>query len=226
MGAGNPIIKSFDSSRYNPTTFFLDFTESYPDKDKTVKERVEDIDEEKFEDLTQDEIDTKYELICECEVASFQDDYFFNIDESEGICDWRFPNKHDMYHRELSAAYMGTAIVLAMNDDTLILTTDEAELHHYPLGVIPNFKYDEICEEMWEIHSHKEDWYESRGRDFNDRINELAEKEYDKRLEKWKNKYEPFMRMFHKHWGNIMSIRNGAWQSTSIKTIGETYKFL
>lgn len=223
MGAGNPIIRGLDD-RYDPTTYFLDFTDLF-EKEKIVKEWCKDNDV-KFKKLTEDEIDMHFNKIVEWEVESFQKDYFFNLDKDEMVADWEEPDDRDRYISECSGSFRGSAYVLAMNDDALILSTDEAEVHHYPFGIIPRLNFDDIYDDLWDENSDKRDWYLARGWDFDERVTGLTERKYDKLFDKWVAKYEPFMRKFHEHWGKIMSTRNGPWMSTSIKTIGNEYKFL
>jgi hypothetical protein len=92
--------------------------------------------------------------------------------------------------------------------------------------VVVNFIWYNISEELWDEHSDKEEWYIARDLDFDERIRVLTNKEYEKRLNAWKKKYEPLCRLFFSHYKNSLSERNGAWMSFSIKNIGETYKFL
>jgi hypothetical protein len=224
MGAGNPIIRSLDDN-YDPTTYFLDFSDCYSDKEEAVKEMCE-ANEIDFSQLSEDEINEHFNRIIEWDVESFQDDYFFNLDKKEMIADWRKPNRDERYLSECSGSFRGSAVILAMNDDTYLLTTDEAMSYHYPFGIIPRFKLEDIADELYDLHIDKYDWYSARNLDYSARMDNLAEREYDKRLDKWRKKYEPFMKTFHKHWGKIMSVRNGAWMSMSISKVGDEYQFL
>jgi len=223
MGAGNPIIRSLDD-KYDPTTFFLDFSNLFEDKEEIVKEWCDDNDVD-FKELSEDEINDHFNRIVEWEVESFQNDYFFNLDEKEMVADWEDPGD-DRYLSECSGSFRGSAVILAQNDDAIIITTDEAETYHYPIGIIPNFKYDDIAQDLFEENIDKMDWYEARKLDYAARIDDLSERAYDKKLEKWRKKYQPFMKMFHKHWGRIMSTRNGPWMSYSISKVGDDYEFV
>lgn len=227
MGAGNPLIRSFDDDRYHPTTYFIDFTDFCPDRDEAVKEELISNDrEEDWEEMNEDEKDKCYYQICEWNAESFREDYFFNLDEQEMIADWKKPDRQDRWLGECSASFRGSAVIIAENDDAYILTTDEAEVYHYPIAIIPKFKFDSIEDDIWDRECDKEDWYQARGLHLPDRTALLAEREYDKRLKKWRKKYEPFMRLFYSHFKEGLSMRNGAWMSTPLQVVGKKFKFV
>jgi len=208
MGAGNPLIKSFDNDLYDPTTYFIDFSQLYDQK-------------EHEDELSDEEWESQLDRIIEQETQSFQEDFFFNLPKP-----FEFDEPDESYITELSSAFMGGGIVLAENDDCLILTTDEAVGHHYPFTLIPAFKAEDIAEDWWYENSHKEEWYSARGLDLEERCKEKSIEIYNKKLKKWKKKYEPLMRYVHTFFSDCFSVRTGPWTSLSLKIIGDSYEFL
>ena len=84
MGAGNPLIRSFDEDRYSPTTYFLDFSELFEDNaEQAVKEWFESNERDDFEDLSEEEIQSELQTLIGWECDYFCDDYFFNLDKQE-----------------------------------------------------------------------------------------------------------------------------------------------
>lgn len=228
MGAGNPLIRSYDEDLYCPNTYFIDFTDFYSNEERieTVKchfdanDRIED-----YHQLNNEEIDNEFMRLIEDDVESFQNDFFFNLPEPYE--NWfHKPNEDERYIEELSAMFHGAGIVLAENDDCLVLTTSEAEPHHYPIGLVPNFKYEDLVEDWYQENKHKEDWYDARGLNFDRRCCEQAKIIYQKKLDKWLETYEPFMKWFHSIHKEGMQVRSGAWCSTYLSNAGNNYKFL
>lgn len=227
MGAGNPLIRSWDEELYSAKTYFIDFSDFYTEEEKinAVKEHYESNELDGLDDLSEEEIDILFvEVILDWDAESFQNDYFFNLDKEWDI--WEKPDKDQTYQSELSAAFRGGAIILAENDDCLVLTTDEAEIHHYPIALIPAFKWNDILEDIHYENIDKMDWYDRMGKDFDAMVEKKATALYEKKLKKWHKTYEPFMRYFYSHYGKGLSSRNGSWTSLSLKEIGKDFKFL
>lgn len=224
MGAGNPLIRSFDTDLYQPSTYFIDFTECYEDKKEWVKEEMISRDDyRKFEDLDEEEINQMFYDQLEFDVKDFMEDYFFNEPFEN---QYTAPDQKDRYQKDLSAQFLGGATVIAESDDAYILTTSDSEYHHFAIGIVPKFRFEELCEDVDYEQQHKYDWYEARGKDYDAMCTKLAEKLYAKKLKAFLKNNEPTMRILHSHYGKQMSSRNGAWCSFSIKTIGKTFKFL
>lgn len=223
MGRGNSIIRSYDMEMYSPNTYYIDFTSG--DTNETVKEHFINNDRDDFDELSQAEINNEYYSLIGWDVESFMEDYFFNL-EKPWDDTWEKPSKGNDLIDDLSASYRGCAVIIAENDDAMILTTDEAEHFHFPIGLVPNFKLEDITEDIYQENSDKIDWYESRGLDYEEKCSKDGKKEYEKRLKKWRKKYQPFMKYFHSHWKNVMSVRTCAWTSTPIKTVGKNYEFI
>lgn len=224
MGAGNPLIRSFDPERYEAQTYFIDFLAFYQDDDEWLKEELDSRgDERTIEELDDDQ---KNEIInnqAEFDIEDFQNYYFF---EKENFGNTYFPvDSKDNYIETLSARFRGGATVLAQSEDAFVVTCGE-DTYHYSIGIVPKFTYDEICEEVDYEQQHKYDWYVSQGRNYDAMCQRLADKLYEKKLKLFKKNHEPTMRILHSHYKNQMSSRNGAWRSFSLKTIGKNFKFL
>lgn len=217
MGAGNPLIRSYDEEKYSPKTYYIDFTESIGDKDEVLKEHYEanDLD---IESVSDNDKDDTFNQLVDWNIQSFMEDYFFQEDQG-------FHEPDETHIEELSAEFRGSGVILAETDDCLVVHAG-GEPWHFSIGMVPNFKLEDIWDEMYDENRDKEEWYDARNKSFSTRIDTLADKEYDKRLKKWLKEYEPCMRLLHKHYGKHMSGRSGAWTSCSLKTIGENFEFL
>ena len=224
MGAGNPLIKSFDPERYEAKTYFIDFVESYRNNEEWLKEELESRgNEETIEELDDEK---KYEIInnqAEFDIEDFQNNYFFE-NENFGNTYYSVEPK-DNYIEALSARFLGGATALAQSDDAYIVTCGE-DAYHYSIGIVPKFTYDEICEEVDYEQQHKYDWYVSRGKDYDAMCQRLADKLYEKKIKLFKKNHEPTMRILHSHYKEHLSSRNGAWCSAPLKLIGKDFKFL
>lgn len=221
MGAGNPLIRSFDPELYQPKTYFIDFSEEYESKESIVKENCDD--DEEFNSLSEDEIYNRFDFQLERDYENFRDEYFL-IDEFFNGKYWLEPNEH---YSELSAEFRGNGIVIAKADDALIISTSDSELTHYAISIIPRFKYDEIEEEIDYEQQHKFDWYCARDKaeQYYSMVERLALKEYNKRLKLFRKTHEPTMHKLYEHWPKLRQ-RNGAWTTFPLIKIGKKFKFL
>ena len=224
MGAGNPLIKSFDPERYQAKTYFIDFVESYRNNEEWLKEELESRANEKtIEELSEEE---KYEIInnqVQFDIEDFENEYFFQKDLFGETYSSVEPK--DNYIEALSARFLGGATALAQSDDAYIVTCGE-DAYHYSIGIVPKFTYDELCEEVDYEQQHKYDWYCSRDKNYNAMCEKLAEKLYEKKIKIFKRTHERTMRTLHSHYGKNMSSRNNAWTCSTLKIIGDKFKFL
>lgn len=224
MGAGNPLIRSFDPERYEAKTYFIDFVEPYQNNNEWLKEELES----RGNDETIDELndDKKYEIInsqAQFDLEDFEEYYFTEKDNFGNL--YKSVDSKDRYIKQLSARFMGGATVLAQSEDAFVVTCGE-DLYHYSIGIVPRFTYDEICEDVDYEQQHKYDWYCSRNKDYDAMCQRLADKLYEKKLKLFKKNHEPTMRILHSHYKEHLSSRNGAWCSFPLKTIGKNFKFL
>ena len=211
MGAGNPLLKTWseeDSVFYKPNTYFIDLS--------LTDEQIEKMNEQEI--LDEEEPKSK-ETFEQWEYEYFTENEFENILEELNI-DSTFDRKDKNYFDELSAEFRGHGTILQSTNNLLIVTCG-GEINHFSFGFIPNFKYDDIYEEFNDLHSDKEEWYQTRNLSFYDRIVSLTEKEYEKRLKKfYYEKYSILDKIFEYNKDKI-SLRNGPWTSS---LINEDYK--
>jgi hypothetical protein len=211
MGVGNPLLKTWseeDSVLYKPNTYFIDL--SYEDEEiqKFNEEEINEGEKEKDKDYWEEQ---NY-------------DYFVNDELSNILSELEIFSILKIYGNrnidELSASFRGRGTVLEATNNLLIVTCG-GEINHFSFGFIPNFKYDDIYEEFNDLHSDKEEWYQTRNLSFYDRIVSLTEKEYEKRLKKfYYEKYSILDKIFEYNKDKI-SLRNGPWNSS---LINEDYK--
>jgi len=192
MGAGNPLLRSFDPEKFEPVTYFLDLSVE-PEEDEEPDYFLEELN---FEDLLES-------LSSELEVTNRY---------SEGE-----------YHSELCAAFRQEGIIMLEGELTYIITETGAEYHHLPIAVIPNFKLEDIRDDIEFQEGDKQEWYDARGLDFDERLDKLTDKEYHKRLKEFSKESNKILSKLHEWYGKDMSQRNGAWMSTPLVQVGESH---
>jgi hypothetical protein len=192
MGAGNPILRSFDPEKFEPETYFLDLSVE-PGEGEEPDYFLEELN---FEDLLES-------LSSELELTNMYGE--------------------DEYHSELSAAFRQEGIILLEGELTYIITESGAEYHHLPIAVIPNFKWEDLRDDIEYQEGDKRDWYDTRGLDFDERLDKLADKEYHKRLKEFSKESNKILTTLHGWYGKGMSQRNGAWMSIPLVQVGEDH---
>lgn len=190
MGAGNPLLRSFDPEKFEPATYFLDLSVE-PEEGEEPDYFLEELN---FEDLLEN-------LSSELELTNL-----YNENE---------------YHPELSAAFRQEGIILLEGDLTYVITETGSEYHHLPIAVIPNFKLENIRDDIEFQEGCKQEWYNARGLDFDERLDKLADKEYHKKLKEFNKESNKILSKLHEWYGKSMSQRNGAWLSTPLVQVGE-----
>ena len=192
MGAGNPILRSFDPEKFEPVTYFLDLSVE-PEEGEEPDYFLEELN---FEDLL-------VNLSSELELTNL-----YGKDE---------------YHSELCAAFRQEGIILLEGELTYAITETGAEYHHLPIAVIPNFKLENIRDDIEFQEGDKQEWYNARGLDFDERLDKLADKEYHKKLKEFSKESNKILTTLHGWYGKGMSQRNGAWMSTPLVQVGEDH---
>jgi len=192
MGAGNPLLRSFDPEKFEPVTYFLDLSVE-PEEGEEPDYFLEELN---FKDLLES-------LSSELELTN-------RYDENE-------------YHSELSAAFRQEGIILLEGELTYIITETGSEYYHLPIAVIPNFKLEDIREDIEYQEGDKQEWYDARGLDFDERLDKLADKEYHKMLKEFNKESNQILSKLHEWYGKGMSQRNGAWMSTPLVQVGEDH---
>jgi len=192
MGAGNPLLRSFDPEKFEPVTYFLDLSVE-PEEGEEPDYFLEELN---FEDLLES-------LSSELELTS-------RSCESE-------------YHSELCAAFRQEGMFLLEGELTYIITETGAEYHHLPIAVIPNFKWEDLRDDIAYQEGDKQEWYEARGLDFDERLDKIADNEYHKMLKEFSKESNKILTTLHGWYGKDMSQRNGAWMSTPLVQVGESH---
>jgi hypothetical protein len=185
MGAGNPILRSFDPEKFDPVTYFLDLSVE-PEEGEEPDYFLEELN---FEDLLES-------LSSELELTN-------RYGEGE-------------YHSELCAAFRQEGIIMLEGDLTYVITETCAEYHHLPIAVIPNFKWGDLRDDIEYQEGDKRDWYDTRGLDFDERLDTLADREYNKLLTKFSKESNRIISTLHGWYGKSMSQRNGAWMTAPV----------
>jgi hypothetical protein len=185
MGAGNPILKSFDPEKFDPVTYFLDLSVE-PEEGEEPDYSLEELT---FEDLIES-------LCSELELTSLY--------------------RKEEYYPELCAAFREGGIILLEGELSYIITETGSEYHHLPIAVIPNFKWQTIREDIDYQEGDKEEWYKTRGLDWEERLDTLADREYNKLLTKFSKESNRIISTLHGWYGKSMSQRNGAWMTAPV----------
>ena len=165
MGAGNPKLKSFDNDRYEPTTYFADFTFGGDD---------------------------------EFEMQMNLDDFITNVAADLKLKEIPLRQKGN-YYPELSCAFREGGIVIAEGDRALLITESGAEYHHFPMAIVPNFKFE----------------------DFEDEDAETTEHRWQAELSKFEQEKQTIFKSMMEYYPE-MSQRAGAWCSTPVAEIVST----
>jgi hypothetical protein len=192
MGAGNPILRSFDPEKFDPVTYFLDLSVE-PEEGEELDYFLEELN---FEDLIES-------LCSELELTSLY--------------------RKEEYYPELCAAFRQEGIIMLEGDLTYVITETGAEYHHLPIAVIPNFKWEDLRDDIEYQEGDKRDWYDTRGLDFDERLDKLADKEYHKKLKEFSKESNKILTTLYGWYGKGMSQRNGAWMSTPLVQVGEDH---
>jgi len=210
MGAGNPSLRSFDPDRYEPTTFFVDFTSDYQDYLHCCEDEPP-ISEDSFYEQDND--------------LSFES--FFNMitcydGRYNSIrLDWKdlMNGKHKTYE-ELSFGYRKEGVVLLETDYMMVITETGSDSHHIPFAIIPNFRYEVILDEICE----------QRNLDYNDsRAIFHADGIYRSKMRQFVLHERDFWRYILRDYPTIdeyMSVRDGAWTSSKldVEALKQKYK--
>ena len=185
MGAGNPKLKSFDNDKFEPTTYFIDFSLYIDDEEEDTDEYDQYGMELMYDDL----------------IESFCAELGMTALES---------NRDNLYP-ELSYAFREEGIVILEGDNALIITETGAEYSSLPLAVIPSFKFDDILDEVCYEHQDKEAWYDARGKDFRAAMEVRAEKIWNKKMNEFHKEEAEIIEKLKAWYSKALYCRNGAW---------------
>ena len=210
MGAGNPLLRSFDEEKYSPITYFFDFSQDIEE----WKKGYEEANERTISDQH------AYELMGEEEFENFLC-LFQNFCASHAQFNYVYSRKNSIYISELSAGYREDGVVLCESDNSLIITSTDGENHHMPVSIIPNCKWDDLRADSYYDNVHKEGWYAKRKLDFDNYLDMQADKRHEKILRKMKQEEKLFWIFVSLNYSaqfinENLSERNGPWLSSSM----------
>lgn len=196
MGAGNPKLSSFDSEKFEPTTYFLDLGEDFEQVEPNL---IDESDEEPSDDQVWSE------------VAMIEEMNFEDLVQS--LCSELGHSEHSLKesYSELSYAFRESGLILTEGTLCYVITETGSEYSHLPIGVIPNFRFNDfICDAESEIWD-KQDWYRARGKDWDAAVQKLADRAWEKKMKEFHNEAANILEKLYGWYGDKMSCRAGAW---------------
>jgi hypothetical protein len=209
MGAGNPKLKSFDNDRFEPKTFFIDISEDIEQLRKQYEEDGEDVPSD----------ETLYDIAGRSEELNFED-LIESLSSELGMKILYGDNNlgRRAYHSELTYGFREEGILLLEGKHCFIITSTDGEGYHLPIGVIPNFKFEDLHSEEIYDNSDKEKWYDARKLDFSLSMEKRAETKWNKLIKEFHKEAEKVLNTIHTWYPKKMGERNGAWMSLPIIT--------
>ena len=214
MGAGNPLVSSFNDEKFKVVTFFGDFNDWDTDTDEYRKQYKENNEG--------DEISEDTALIMKAEEC---EENFYNALSNAVYAakDWKWngigSNRKDI--DTLSGEFRGSGMILAETDSTFLVVPTSCEHYHIAFGIVPNIEWGVMWDEIYYDEQDKIDWYISRRKDFDTRIDDLTNRKFDKLLRSVNKDAKRFANALTSYFSDelfkkIFSTRNGPWQSSSI----------
>jgi hypothetical protein len=189
MGAGNPKLKSFDNDKFEPITYFIDLSEFLSN------EEDEDKEDDDYEQFDHDGMEFLYDDLVE----SFCSELAMKAVDKDNL------------HSELSYAFREEGIVILEGDDALIITETGAEYSALPLAVIPSFKFNDILDDVHYENQDKEDWYDARGKNFEEAIEAKALKVWNKKMKEFHKEEAKIIEKLKAWYSKGLYCRSGAW---------------
>jgi hypothetical protein len=180
MGAGNPEIKSFDEHLFSPETYYIHMLDA-----------VEDIDEDENVIDGVDIVVLEEELI---ETIQMVNENFEAIEDRDS----------NMF-AELASGFREYGILIGEGEYSYLVTTTDCD-DRFVFGFIPNFKYDDILDDICTQHESE----------INEKMENLAEIEYSMLLHKFFQEYIPIVKKLGEVYDDIMSVRTGPWTSGKV----------
>lgn len=207
MGAGNPLLRSFDNDRFEPTTYYLDLLGDPEEFAIAYTESGEELpDEERVFDIMSAEAEYMFEDFLE----SMHSEIGLTV-----LYSTRPKRKYGLQYPELSAGFREEGILLLEGEESYVITSTDGEWSHLPIGVIPSFKFEDILSDTEFDMQDKREWYESRDRDFDAAVGREAVKVWEKRLKKFKKEEANIVEKMKAMYPTL-SVRLGAWTSCPV----------
>ena len=201
MGAGNPKLSSFDSDKFEPTTYFIDLSE---DEEAVIK----NLTEENGEEPDDDQVERERALLEEMHF----EDLIESICSELGHTAWDLRSRANGFG-ELTYAFRDEGLIMTEGKQCYVITETGAEYYHLPIAVIPNFKFESFQQdaesELWD----KQDWYRARRKDWDAAVTKLANRNWEKKMKEFHKEAETVLKTLYSWYGEKMSGRCGAWLS-------------
>ena len=201
MGAGNLKLSSFDSDKFEPNTYFINLGGDFDE----INERLtEEFGEEPDENLVYQEMAELGEFGFEDLIESFASEL--------GHKTWDLKSRANGFG-ELTCAFREEGLIMTEGERCYVITETSSEYEHFPIAVIPNFKFETFLDEAeWEMQDKRE-WYDARGKSLAAAIDKLAEKRWDKEMKLFNREAAQVLETLYKWYPSSMSGRCGAWMS-------------
>jgi len=205
MGAGNPLVCSYDDDRISINTFFLEG--NLQDVDDYIAEYAANNDGETIS------TDTAYQDMADQDYDSFLQ-MFYTADLA--IDGWKGERVN-----ELSSAFRGDGIIIARGNDICVVVPSGCDPYHIGFAFIPSRSWNSFWEEMHDEHAHKRQWYDRRNLNFDNRMYLLADRAYSSYIRKCNTEIKKVAASIAKQFRNKyfeenFTVRSGAWTSSSI----------
>lgn len=206
MGAGNPKLKSFDNDRYEPTTLFIDLGGNFDFE--SYKKEMEEANETDYSD------ETIWDMLSR--------DLELNFDDLvESICSELGHKAHDLndsrnYHSELCYAFREDGMILTEGKQCYVISETGSEYTHLPIAIIPNFKFEDILDNVKYDNSNKEEWYIQRGKDFDAAMEKRAEEIWNKNMKEFFKEENEIVEKLKLFYPKSLYQRNGAWMTSLV----------
>lgn len=213
MGQGNALIRSLDDERLNVTTFFGDF--------HTWDQTHQEYQQEYADEHDGDTISEESAMIMQAE-DSERDFYNFLANAVYAAKGWEWIGiEKAQTDDKLSGEFRGTGYIVATSEHANLVVPSGCEHYHIAFGVVPNEEWGVMADEIWNEEQHKEPWYEARKLNFENRVDEIADRAYEKFVSKCNAEAVDLGRAMVKDlgdeaWSKCISTRNGAWQSSPV----------
>ena len=201
MGAGNPKLSSFDSDKFEPNTYFINLGGDFNE----INERLtEEFGEEPDENLV-------YQEMAELGEFGFED-LIESLASELGHKAWDLKSRANGFG-ELTYAFRNEGLIMTEGERCYVITETSSEYEHFPIAVIPNFKFETFLDEAeWEMQDKRE-WYDARGKSLAAAIDKLAEKRWDKEMKLFNLEAAQVLETLYKWYPSSMRGRCGAWMS-------------
>jgi hypothetical protein len=109
-------------------------------------------------------------------------------------------------HSDLSHAFRNAGVILIEGENCYIITEEGSEFNHIPIAVIPNFKLEDL----------QEDIYDPDGEMTDDEKEEKAKEEWKKNFESFREEASKILKKLKAWYGENMTRRSGPWQTAKV----------